>query len=279
MGRPPGSFLDEHRQPRLIPCAVLYLDLLGVSAMAQGAGAQEELTSFNQAIRVAFRYRIGAQASREPSAIPAAVFSDSFVAATPVLPGTPPMPEADAVFYLVYEAANIQTELAMRGYFVRGAITLGDFHFYDGLVFGPALVEAVELERSSALNPRIILSPRAARVLRNAQAGAHLLGISNEDAPVLVDQDGLAFVNYLERIFEDTEANPASLMRRHRDKVVAKLDTHSADLSKWSKHCWAAEYHNTVCIGRSDVLAPHVDDRDELMIDAIHTERTLRPLV
>jgi hypothetical protein len=278
MGGPAGSFV-EHGQPRLIPCAVLYLDLLGVSAMARGTNAQTELTRFNQAIRAAFSYRIGSQAARERSAIPAAVFSDSFVAATPVLAGALAAPDADAVFYLVYEAANIQTELAMRGYFVRGAITVGDFHFYDGLVFGPALVEAVELERSSALNPRIILSPRAAHALRKAQAADHPLGIASEDSPVLVDQDGLASVNYLERIFEDTEADPASLMRRHRERVITELNTHSADLSRWSKHCWAAEYHNTVCEGRRSVLESHVADHAELLIDEIHTERSLRPLV
>lgn len=244
--------------------------------MARGPDALRELRRFDSAIRSAFRYPIGTHVT-EPSALSAAVFSDSFVAAAPVVGGFP-VPEADAVFHLVYEAANLQTALAMRGYFARGAITVGLLHFHDGLIFGPALVEAVDLERNIARNPRIVLSPNAALSLRRGQDADQLLGIGSNDAPVLVDADGLAFVNYLERIFEDTEADPADLIRSHRDRVLEQLTANSADLSRWSKHCWTAEYHNSICKTRGAVLAHHTDPA-QLLIDAIHTERAFHPLL
>lgn len=272
------SFVDAEGRPELRPCAVLYLDLLGVSAMARGPNALDELRNFDRAIRTAFRYGIGVQPSEERVAFPAAVFSDSFVAAAPVVTSGFDVPEADAVFHLLYEAANLQTELAMRGYFARGAITVGPFHFHEGLLFGPALVEAVELERKTVLNPRIVLSPSAALALREGQAAGQLLGVGSDEAPILVDSDGLAFVNYLERIFEDTEADPADLMRQHRDRVLNELTANSSDLSRWTKHRWTAEYHNATCVSRQDVLAHHASLND-LLIDAIHTTRSFQPLL
>lgn len=269
--------MNARNQPEFRTCAVLYLDLLGVGAMAKGPNALEELRNFDQAIRSAFSYGIGSQAS-QGYAYPAAVFSDSFVAAIPVIEEGFEVPEADAVSHILYEAANVQTELAMRGYFARGAITIGSFHFHDGLLFGPALVEAVELEQAIAVNPRIVLSPEASLALRRGRNAGVLLGIEGEDAPALVDSDGLAFVNYLERIFEDTEADPVQLMSRHRSWVRSKLAANSRDLKRWTKHCWAAEYHNAICEGRREILAHH-GDPDELLIDEIHTGRSFRSLL
>jgi hypothetical protein len=272
------SFVNAEGQPELRTCAVLYLDLLGVSALTKGPDALRELRKFDGAIRGAFRYRIGPDASQEGSALPAAVFSDSFVAAAPVIEGGFEVPEADAVFHLMYEAANLQTELAMRGYFARGAITIGDFHFHEGILFGPALVEAVELERDIAVNPRIVLSPDASLALRRGQAAHQLFVGDDASAPALIDSDGLAFVNYLERIFEDTEADPVQQVGNHRDWVQANLAANSGDLSRWSKHCWAAEYHNAICHARREILTRRVR-MEELVIDSIHTERSFRPLL
>ena len=261
-------------RPQLHQCALLYVDLLGVSAMAGGPDAGEELRRFDRAIRTAFRYGIGTRPEVE-SAYPAAVFSDSFVAAIPVLEGAFEVPEADATFLLSYEAANLQTELALRGYFARGAITVGEFHIHDGLLFGPALVEAVELERHAAINPRIVLSPAAAHALRRGHREEQLIGLSDDgSSPLLVDADGIAFVNYLERIFEDTTSDPAALLARHRDKVIANLERNATKLSRWSKHCWAAEYHNATCLARQQVLG----EPEPLLIDQIHTTGEFRAL-
>jgi hypothetical protein len=272
---PSERWFLERGEPQLYNCALLYLDLLGVSALASGEDAEGELRRFDNAIRTAFRYGIGTQVSE--GAYPAAVFSDSFVAAIPVVEGAFEVPEADAVFLLSYEAANMQTELAIRGYFARGAVTVGKFHIHDGLLFGPALVEAVELERHAAINPRIVLSPAAAHALRRGYEAEQLVGIADGESPLLVDTDGLAFVNYLERIFEDTESDPDALLRRHRDKISNNLDRNATKLSRWSKHCWAAEYHNATCEARRGVLAHH-GDPDELLVDRIHTTTGFRAL-
>jgi hypothetical protein len=42
-------------------------------------------------------------------------------------------------------------------FFVRGGLTVDLFHIREGLIFGPALVEAYELESRHAVHPRVVL--------------------------------------------------------------------------------------------------------------------------
>jgi len=44
------------------------------------------------------------------------------------------------------------------------------FHIREGLLFGPALVAAYELEQEAAVNPRIVLSDDFAKAQRDALA-------------------------------------------------------------------------------------------------------------
>jgi hypothetical protein len=259
---PSSPFIGEDGEPRLVECAVLYFDLLGVSAMAQGAEAEDELLRFNRTIRDAFPYPIGAAAANEDDhAYPATVFSDAVVAAVPI---PSEVPAATQIFHLAFEVAKLQTELATREYFARGAITLGKIHFYDGLLFGPALVEAVALERMVAVDPRIVLSPRAA---------AALLGVRGTAAPILGDEDRMLFVDYLTGAFQtDPGLDLPTSLRRHRSVVAGQLKQHAANFGRWSKHRWIAEYHNATCATYKEVLAAH-GGFESFLVDSIHTER------
>ncbi|HET8862910.1 MAG TPA: hypothetical protein VFM94_06655 [Solirubrobacterales bacterium] len=279
-GRSP--FVGEDGSPELVTCAVLYLDMLGVSAMAQGARAAQELRRFDETIRGAFPYRIGAAAAEddgEASAYPATVFSDSVVAAMPI-PTAFEIPAAQAIFQLASDAALVQSELAMRGYFARGAITLDEFHFHDGLLFGPALVEAVALERQVAVDPRTVLSPSAARALQDGTRARQVEDPPAGEAPVLVDEDGLVFVDYLRGAFQiDAGTDLVAKLVRHREVVTRQLVLQASDFRRWSKYRWIAEYHNATCWAYEDELSRDPQGTfDELLVDSVHTERTFRRL-
>jgi hypothetical protein len=267
-----SPFIGVDGSPELVECAVLYFDLLGVSAMTQGREPEKELVSFNETIRKALPYPIGeAAVERGDSAYPASVFSDSVVAAVPVESG---VPSAQAIFQLVFDAARLQADLAIRNYFARGAITLDRFHFYDGLIFGPAVVEAVDLERLVAGDPRIIISPAATVALR----AARLQGDPFGQAPVLVDEDGLAFVDYLGGAFgADTALDLIQKLNRHRDVVTKRLKDHETSFSSWSKHRWVAEYHNATCLAYREELADH-GGYEDFLVDRIHTRRAFAEL-
>jgi hypothetical protein len=267
-----SPFIGSNGQPRLVECAVLFFDLLGVSAMAQGSKAEGELLRFNQTIRDAFPYPIGAAAAVEDDsgAYPATVFSDSVVVAVPI---PEELPTALAIFQLALEVAKLQTELATRDYFARGAITLDNVHFYDGLLFGPALVEAVSLESRVAIDPRIILSPCASAALAKARKGEDSDEGLYAGAPVLVDEDGLLFVDYLTGAFQaDPGIDLPGKLRRHREIVAGQLEAQATNFLRWSKHRWVAEYHNATCFTYRKLLEKH-GGFESFRIDSIHTER------
>lgn len=276
MGESP--FIGPDNEPRLIDCAVLFFDLLGVSAMARGAKAEGELKSFNRTIREAFPYPIGVAAVTEAGhrAYPATVFSDSVVQAVPI---PDELPAAAAIFQVLIEVAQLQTEMAMRNYFARGAITLDKFHSYDGLLFGPALVEAVGLERDVAVDPRIVLSPAASAALLQARAAGDSEKAFYEVAPVLVDEDGIPFVDYLTGAFQaDPEIDLPEKLRAHREVVAGRLKQQRTHFRRWSKHRWVAEYHNATCLTYREVLKGH-GGFEAFLIDSIHTRRRFGALV
>jgi hypothetical protein len=274
-----SPFIGPGGEPRLVDCAVLFFDLLGVSAMAKGEKAEGELVSFDRTIREAFPYPIGAAALSEAGrgAYPATVFSDSVVQAVPI---PDELPAAAAIFQILLEVAQLQTELAISNYFARGAITLDLFHSYDGLLFGPALVEAVGLERNVAVDPRIVLSPAVSAALLQARAAedSHEKAFY-EVAPVLVDEDGVPFVDYLTGAFQaDPEIDLPEKLHTHRRVVVERLKQQRTHFRRWSKYRWVAEYHNATCFTFREVLKGH-GGFEAFLVDSIHTKRRFTSLV
>jgi hypothetical protein len=155
-------FLDEAGTPQLARCALLFLDLLGVTEMARSPHAQQNLVDLEQAIR-----GLQLRDFLDPdSAWPAAIFSDTLVMAAPTeLFGG----DDAAVTGLLLQVSSLQLSLAERGFFARGSITLGEFYLRDELVFGETLVEAYELENNFAIHPRVILSPEVLEAQRQNQ--------------------------------------------------------------------------------------------------------------
>ena len=271
-----SPFLTDRGEPRLARCATLFFDLLGVSAKAKGGAAEEELRIFVQTMREAVPYPIGREALEAPSESSAAtIFSDSLIVAIPVEEGQSP---AAGIARLIFDINQLQHSLSSYGYFGRGALTFDRLHFHDGLVFGPALVEAVELERATAREPRIVLSAAATlelrRGLRVEGPGAEILG----EPTVLLDEDGLVFVDYLSGAFQsDPLVDLPEQLTAHRTAVELELERHLHNFERWSKYRWAAEYHNAICARYADLLEAHGGYR-RFLIDRVHTERIFHSL-
>jgi hypothetical protein len=234
-------FVDGDGQPRLIECGVLYVDLLGVGAMAASRDPQQELIDLDAVLRSSFR-----DFHRSSEWI-ATMFSDLLVMATPA-------DGPEVLSGLLDQGARLQLNLAQKGFFMRGGFEVGLFHDMEDIVFGPALVKAYDLERKRAVNPRVVLSEHAAECLRG------------HDAPLLVDQDGRAFIDYLAPAFENAAIDIDALLRRHRNVIARRLDEHRADSHLWDKYRWVAEYHNTVCARRRP-------DSPKLLIDVGRSDK------
>jgi hypothetical protein len=69
--------------------------------------------------------------------------------------------------------------LLREGFLVRGGVTLGDVYHRNNVLFGPALIEAVDLERT-ARYPRLLCSPSLVTFLEDA---------SYKDKAIILDRE------------------------------------------------------------------------------------------
>lgn len=170
----------------------------------------------------------------------AKMFSDNITLSLPVQKG--------ALYSFLKQVVYLQGELANRGVFLRGAVVVGE-HFEDEKVlFGPALVEAVELERSVALWPRVVVHPGVRRLM--TESG--LWAIENQSDSKYVTSllrrgpDGISYVNYL-RIFPDecdSAEDGVNFLKNHRKWIEQEANKNKMNLSVLAKYYWLATYHN-----------------------------------
>ncbi|BBH17200.1 hypothetical protein Back2_14870 [Nocardioides baekrokdamisoli] len=204
-------------------------------------------------------------------------FSDNTVVASPVTDS-----DDGGAFNHVSAAAHYQFALALRGHFLRGAITRGPVYIASGYVTGQALAEAVLLEETQAIFPRVLLQRSLWHgIIRESQYEA-IPSHSPYNQYVLVDSDGELFVNYLgaslEELMPEDPLHGRGIAARHRDAVAAKLDEHANNEHVRRKYAWTAGYHNWVC-------AALFDDPEEFLIgtslDHLETTypRTFRTVV
>lgn len=161
----------------------------------------------------------------------------------------PPDEEESAIGGLVVQAAWLQLNLIEAGFFVRGGLSLGLLHLRDGLVFGPALADAYELESDKAVHPRIVLSRPAAKSQHDDLTAYADPRESAQQAMLMRDGDGWSFINYLGLLFDEPE-DPRPALAMHRDRVVECLSRHRGTKRVWEKYRWLAEYHNHVVMTR-----------------------------
>jgi hypothetical protein len=246
------NFYLVNGTPKLRRSWVVYADILGwthrsTTALANGQGeqflkeARAALLGAYQRLRGIVE---GAGEYRPPYEVK--VFTDNLVVGFPLTRN--PIDGESEFGQIVDEIQMLQYGLAVSGFFVRGALALGD-HYMDGdFVLGDALIEAVKQDRSGKA-PCIYLAASARR-----QVEAHL-GYYRppEVAPhcrcLLADSGGDWFVDYLgAALFAFPDAEPDwDGLGRHRDAILAGLRDRASDISTRAKFLWLASYHNMFC--------------------------------
>jgi hypothetical protein len=250
------DFHDEHGAPRLARCAILFIDLLGVKALARSPEAGQYLVTLDRALNDSRDFLLA------DSRWPAAYFSDSLVMVTPLAAPDDP----SAVASLLTQAAWLQLGLSQHGFALRGGLCIGDVHLSRNLLFGPGLIDAWQLEDQRAKEPRIVLSAEAVSNMEKAYGGYEDRTQAPQTWELLIDQDREVVIDYLTASIVDFVVDPAEDgLRQHRDLIVRRLAEHERDTSVWQKFIWAAQYHNWVCRrlfrGRRDLQIPGVGSR------------------
>jgi hypothetical protein len=242
-----SAYLDASGKPQLRPSVCGFLDVLGFSnlstASASRQDAQRSLEKIAAAIsdsRAFVRDAFGGDPAADPSRWALKFFSDNLVFGFPV--GDASHEHSQAIRLALRCVQGYQLRMALNGFFVRGAISLGDICLTDEIIFGPALVECYHLESKASIVPRVLVDES----LRNAIGQATSEAIVDEVLEwVCRDVDGWWFVNYLEAA-KNSDGVDWTVIQRHKNAVLASLSgTTRHDVLP--KYGWTRRYHNVYC--------------------------------
>lgn len=167
---------DVHYELRL----VCFFDTLGWKHKIDAAGIDPQKIARLALVPRLFSSAITALAKKLPGAIMTS-FSDNVVVSIPY--------DADRVLSSLESLAKIQLGLAMEGFFLRGAVTIGLLFHDDEIVFGPALNRAYQLESKTAIYPRVLLDGECSDLTSHSS-----IFLDHEGDQVFIDPFKLQFV-------------------------------------------------------------------------------------
>ena len=160
--------------------------------------------------------------------------------------------------HLVYA----QMALIPLGVLARGVITVGDVVQSWGVVYGPAVITAYDLERMTKA-PVIRVDATALAQIRPALIEQGLAPELNE----LISNDGdTMFLNYLracESELNVPEQEFAIFLELHRDFIRNGLQTHASNVPVLRKYEWLGAYHDRTI---SDLTQARDDIRGSLRV-------------
>jgi hypothetical protein len=186
--------------PILLPSFVCYADILGYSQRSKDALLSNNGLQFLHSLRDALsnaynRIRQHSKGFKDDSLYAVNVFTDNIVVGYPL--------NSAELEYGESEFGNIlgifsefQIGLAMKGFFLRGGIAYGKHYMDEDIVFGDALLEAIDQDKDGG-PPRISLAPSVVEIVRHQLGFYGQTNYAPQYEHLLEDADGTIFLNYL----------------------------------------------------------------------------------
>jgi hypothetical protein len=175
---PPNLFIDQF-PPRA--SVIAFINILGFRELVKRAYRDSADTDALEALSEALEAIAGPPSRHNllesGSHFRATTFSDSVVVSDDLA--------GDGIERVLDTASRFAAALLWGGFACRGAITSGALVHRDGLLIGPAMIAAYDLQRAAAVDPRIVI--------------ADSLPLNSEERPgywkVVRDQDGFRFLD------------------------------------------------------------------------------------
>jgi hypothetical protein len=235
---------------------VYYLDILGFKeAVRESLADEEKVRSIGSILETAKKNIARASYRPVSDRTHARMFSDTIVLSCPD-------PEPHEALALHDFASELQAMMVERDYFLRGAAVVGDhYENVEGdVMFGPAIIEAFEMEQRLAGWPRVLIQPGVLSAMRFPDSGdaPNRLGFLGEPAR---DTDGLLYIDYVMRSFLTAthdkwtaemwdEPMPirfgGDFLSLHKSAILKQVDSGQVkrDARRMSKYHTLASYHN-----------------------------------
>jgi hypothetical protein len=248
---PLNPYLAGGGAPRLRKSLVAFLDILGFASEMEEGFKNGTAADLLKRLRTALDRAWDSFTDELPGMPPVEVNSWHVKAFTDNIVIGYPLTYTDAegeLGSLLLAIREYQIAMVNSGFFIRGAIALGDAYLDNEIVFGNALIEAYKGEQTLARDPRIVLAasvrPYVDRQLRYYRDP----GESPHNEVLLKDVDGQMFVNYLATLFDEDPKRPRfSELAQHKAMTEERLRKYKNQPTLWSKYAWVANYHDFIC--------------------------------
>jgi hypothetical protein len=274
---------------------VAWIDILGFSRLLQAA--KQDRAEMQRLYRtvLAVQEIFGApHASDEPNEMEetnrfygrdVVALSDGLVVSARVKsPAQTGMTYYDLLMSFIGDLITAQTDCAVRGIFIRGAVAIGPYYYENNILLSPALVEAYKMETEKASYPIIIIKQEDVAELRALPGINHYAKEAEPSldyfqpfkSPTAEKGDRFYFLDYLrylanpanhawhteadrwachaapenlrQAIFDKSHRNAAAhFMRVHKQRVREAFS--KAGKAVRPKYRWLAEYQNRTLVG------------------------------
>jgi hypothetical protein len=231
------ELLYDHPTPKKVEYSrsiLSYVDILGFRDLIETKTAGE----ISRLLRI-LAESVRPNRTFEPTEIKFTNFSDTVIRTmTCAEPG---------MAYLIYELKSLvyaQMALIPEGVTVRGAVTIGNVVQSWGVLYGPALIRAYELESAHGSPPRIVIDGEALNTINPAFDSRKFA----DDLAGLVKEDGeTLFLDYLsacEHEMNVPEQEYPAFLELHRNFIRTNLKRFQDDTKKLPKYEWLKNYHD-----------------------------------
>lgn len=148
-----------------------------------------------------------------------------------------------------YNTEKMLYEFLKNGFIARGAITYGEI-YYDNernVWFGPGMNKAYYLESKKARFPRIIIDPEYAQELMDYNEKKYRDNAMKRESNgeiIRKDTDGLYYLNYLNSIFNMSDADEIAMkiFRLCKNERSKKRENEKLSISIKEKYDWLENY-------------------------------------
>ncbi|RYZ83835.1 MAG: hypothetical protein EOP04_19185, partial [Proteobacteria bacterium] len=196
-------YKTKRGKPKLHPSYVVFADLLGFKQLILNTPKSKVpslLSRLSSALEKANEFLDSGGSEYGPSIV--RYFSDCVSLITPVKAYEDQNAEASYGF-TVPSLAWWQTTMVLEGFFVRGGVDFGPVMVDVRSLFGKPHLNAYDLEQCKAVNPRIIVSDEVLRLIAGQLQYYATWSFAGHQTTLLVDSDGLVFINYLSVLWEE----------------------------------------------------------------------------
>lgn len=247
---------DFQTDPGYEECLVTFFDILGFRNLLQ-TKSSAEISEFLSIFRQVSEGDDIVPATRSDerrlhSEVKAEIMSDAIVRVRTI----ETQYYVGALYWELLDLLHIQIDCLNADILVRGAMTIGHMHVgtnLDGPIFGPALVQAYEMEGKEVIYPRIVVHEDViARHRRDERLRREEHSLKEEEdylSDILIeDEAGLHSIDYLRGIliaFEPDYEDWLAFLGEHKQLIETRL-SEAANASVRRKISWMKIYHNRV---------------------------------